>query len=102
MGRILYSPKHTHLLLWLGLTFIYIVLRINTLAIPLDRDEGAFGLIGLRISFMPASSGVRDPFLVLQGMQLHTRLVHDVCPPCERGRTWSRLRLWAGSFCPQY
>ena len=39
----------THWLLWLSLIVIYAALRFNTLAIPLDRDEGAFGLMGQMI-----------------------------------------------------
>lgn len=43
------GTKHTDLcfwLLWLAITIVYILIRINLVNIPLDRDEGAFGYIG--------------------------------------------------------
>tara|TARA_Y100000294_G_scaffold177175_1_gene201730 strand:- start:519 stop:2153 length:1635 start_codon:yes stop_codon:yes gene_type:complete len=36
-------------LLWLGIVIVYFSLRIQPLEIPLDRDEGIFGLIGQTI-----------------------------------------------------
>ena len=33
----------------MGIIFVYILLRINPIGIPLDRDEGVFGLIGRSI-----------------------------------------------------
>jgi 4-amino-4-deoxy-L-arabinose transferase-like glycosyltransferase len=34
---------------WVGIIFVYILLRIQPIGIPLDRDEGVFGLLGRTI-----------------------------------------------------
>jgi Dolichyl-phosphate-mannose-protein mannosyltransferase len=36
-------------IIWAGIIFVYIFLRIQPIGIPLDRDEGVFGLIGRAI-----------------------------------------------------
>ena len=36
-------------LLWAGIVLFYFVLRIHPIGIPLDRDEGVFGLVGRTI-----------------------------------------------------
>ena len=33
-------------LLWIGICLVYILIRFNTVSIPLDRDEGIFGYAG--------------------------------------------------------
>ena len=33
-------------LLWIGICLVYILIRLNTVSIPLDRDEGIFGYAG--------------------------------------------------------
>src|SRR3569833_427538 len=41
---------------------------------------------------MPASRGVRPPFLRIQGAQAVTIFSHVVRPPLERGIMWSKVR----------
>lgn len=45
-----YSALEYHnlsfLLLWAGIVFVYVILRINMVNIPLERDEGMFGYMG--------------------------------------------------------
>ena len=54
-----------------------------TIEICLAVDQrGRFGSLS---NFMPASSGVRRPFLRLQARQEITRLVQESSPPRERG-----------------
>lgn len=43
------NPQLLHRAIWLGILFVYILLRIKPIGIPLDRDEGVFGLIGKTI-----------------------------------------------------
>jgi hypothetical protein len=57
---------------------------------------------GCLASTMPASCGVRSPFLLLQPKQQATRFSHVERPRRERGTTWSSVRLPAGSLAPQY
>ena len=57
---------------------------------------------GGRAKGMPASWGVRLPFLLLQGKQQATRFSHTESPPLDRGTTWSRVRLPEGSRARQY
>lgn len=38
-----------HRMIWVGIIFVYIFLRIQPIGIPLDRDEGVFGLVGRTI-----------------------------------------------------
>ena len=43
------KPKYADIsfwLLWLAIAAVYIVIRINIVNIPLDRDEGMFGYMG--------------------------------------------------------
>lgn len=43
------KPNYTDVsfwLIWLAITLVYIVIRINIVHIPLDRDEGLFGYMG--------------------------------------------------------
>ena len=47
------------------------------------------GRTGCERRGMPASAGVRLPFLLLQRKQAVTMLVQFVAPPRDRGRTWS-------------
>jgi hypothetical protein len=43
-------PKRAGFLFaWMAITIVYFAIRINLLDIPLDRDEGTFGLIGRAI-----------------------------------------------------
>lgn len=60
------------------------------------------GLTGLLNRAIPAWWGVRPPFLELHFMQLQTMFSHVVCPPNERGMTWSRLNWLMGRAWPQY
>jgi hypothetical protein len=46
---------------------------------------------GWRASFIPASSGVRLPFRLLQGWQQATRFSHADSPARDRGITWSSV-----------
>jgi 4-amino-4-deoxy-L-arabinose transferase-like glycosyltransferase len=43
------APSGPSLILWLALAAVYVLLRINIVSIPLDRDEGLFGYIGQTI-----------------------------------------------------
>src|SRR5437773_1547616 len=54
------------------------------------------GCTGSRMSRRRASSTVRFPLKRLQRRQAATTLVHVVCPPRERGMTWSTV-----SFSPR-
>tara|TARA_R110000782_G_scaffold235939_16_gene322054 strand:+ start:4013 stop:5620 length:1608 start_codon:yes stop_codon:yes gene_type:complete len=49
-----------HRLFWVGIIFVYILLRIQPIGIPLDRDEGVFGLIGRTIieGALPYQDGI--------------------------------------------
>jgi hypothetical protein len=47
-----YKPSHGRfalLLFWSAIVVVYILLRLNPAGIPLDRDEGIFGLVGRTI-----------------------------------------------------
>jgi len=44
-----HDDKYRFWLFWLTITFIYIIIRINIIDIPLDRDEGIFGYAGQQI-----------------------------------------------------
>ena len=62
----------------------------------------ASGRFGFRISWNPASSGVRSPFLRLHGMQQVTMLSHPLWPPRATGITWSKVSCPGGRRWPQY
>jgi len=44
-----FSKRAGFWLAWMAITVVYFAIRINLLDIPLDRDEGTFGLIGRTI-----------------------------------------------------
>ena len=60
------------------------------------------GLMGPRTSFIPASFGVRPPFLTLQAAQAQTILCQVDLPPILRGMTWSSESSLVAKRLPQY
>src|ERR1700758_556619 len=48
---------------------------------------------------MPDSAGSQSPFRRLHGAQAATTFAQTVCPPFERGTTWSKVK---SSRTPQY
>lgn len=58
------------------------------------------GFRGFAINFIPASSGVRLPFLLLQEMQAVTRFSQVSVPPLDLGITWSTVKF--PEVVPQY
>ena len=49
------------------------------------------GRLGVRISRIPASPGVRPPFFRLQLMQQVTMFSQSLRPPWATGTTWSKV-----------
>lgn len=35
-----------HWIVWIAICLVYVLIRLNTVSIPLDRDEGVFGYVG--------------------------------------------------------
>src|SRR5690348_8363585 len=71
---------------------------------PYENSNNLFkcvGFIGGRTSGIPASSGVRPPFLRLQVTQEETTFSHSVLPPNTRGTTWSIVSSLALFWTPQ-
>lgn len=56
-----------------------------------------FGLTGLRINFILASSGVLPPFNLLHSVQAHTIFVQVVFPLYAFGTIWSKLSSDVGN-----
>src|SRR5262245_4520387 len=61
-----------------------------------------FGRTGLRISFRPASCGVRPPLRTLHRTHAQTRFSQLVSPPRHVGTIWSRLSSLVANRLPQY
>ena len=59
-------------------------------------------LRGGRTSAIPASWGVRFPFLPLHARQAQTTFSHPDVPPRDSGTTWSRLSSRPGNTRPKY
>jgi hypothetical protein len=62
-------------------------------------DSGRFGYF---TRCMPASAGVRPPFLRLQETQQVTMFSQSLRPPCATGTTWSKVSSLVGNTSPQY
>ena len=51
---------------------------------------------------MPACSGVRSAFRLLQAMHASTQFSQLDTPPCDRGTTWSIVSSSLPGWQPQY
>ncbi len=70
-------------------------------------DEASYsgfqaGRSGILRSFMLAWSGVRLAFRALQATQAKAQFSQVVCPPWERGMTWSMVNSAVPGRPPQY
>src|SRR3990172_7087377 len=68
----------------------------------MDKSGLFFGRMGLRMSFRPASCGVRPPLRTLHRTHAQTRLSQLVSPPRHVGRMWSKLNSLVANRLPQY
>ena len=60
------------------------------------------GRFGCRSRLIPASAGVRPPFLRLQLTQQVTMFSQSFRPPCATGTTWSKVRSGVENAFRQY